>query len=248
MPIITIDSDQRLASSASTSDFSVPLSDVQSLYNVKRMVPVSIAFPNAFYNIRTGYDDVLWFQQGGESIGNITITEGFWPLVNLMAEIKALIDTQLTGGAVLTVTQDARTKKITFAISTGTIQIVYENSTMADTLGLTQTKAASSSVTTDNLPDADGLESVFIVSRALAHRNMITCNDGGTTRSILSLVPIDVKWGAQNHWRSYDDEIDGITYDTPQSFSVVDIRLENLAGDTVDLQGLRFKMVIKVEI
>ena len=97
------------------------------------------------------------------------------------------------------------------------------------------------------MPDLNGVEEVYITSRAIGDgTNLIT--SGGSTFSVIAHIPMTVGFGAINHWETFHEDIDQITYPNPEtgkSLRDCDIQIRDRHGDLLDMQGRHMNMILK---
>ena len=248
--LIRIDSQDKSTSSVSNSNFRVNLGNAYRSAPVTRIVLKQIQFPNNFYNVRTGVDDVLTVQENGQAPFDVTIPQGFWEITDLLTEMKTQIDAGLVGGSTVTITLGNQDKKLLFTFS-GTTAIVYANasgnSTIATNLGILQTTPGmSTNITGNAIPSLEGLTEVFLISDTLAPLHTREYNNN--QRNIFASIPITAPFTSQNIYRSQDEELDSIEYPTPgRLIRDIDIRLENREGEAVNLsENHDVKIIFKV--
>lgn len=247
--ILRIESSDKDDSASSNSNFRVSLSSIVDLKNVKKIELSTVIFPNIFYNVRTGYDDVILLTENGQAQMTITVPEGWYSITQLMAKLKVLIDAQLVAGSVA-VTQDENSKLITFTFTgtTASVDNLDALSTLSPNLGFITNGATGASYTGTVMPNLGGLNDIYIMSSALGRSNLMesTTNKLGKNRDCVGIIPITAPFGGSNVWESQND-LNTITYyGEERSLSEIDIRLENADGDLIDLQNFEIKLIFKI--
>lgn len=231
----------------SNGEFSVNFGSVQH-ESFNKCIGVKVeecSFYNIFYNIRTGVNDVLKFEETGQAVATITLDEGFYTLNDIQTAIKAKMDPLLIGGTVA-ITLTPYSKKLIFTFSGTTVKLYYDAvSTMAETLGIGVTTAVFSTVVTaDNVPKLGGLTHAYVHSRALGSDNLFD-SKGIRKMDVLKVVPMLSEFGAQEQYSNFDD-LDRNIFGSARGISTIDLKLTNADNEVLNLQQTHFKIILKL--
>ena len=234
-------------SKKSNAEFSINFGKIQH-ESFNKCIGVKVeecSFYNIFYNIRTGINDVLKFEENGQATATITLDEGFYTLNDIQAVVKAKMDPLLIGGTVV-LTLTPYSKKMVFTF-TGTTVKIYKDatSTMAETLGVGVTTAVFSSVVTaEYIPKLGGLTHAYVHSRALGSGNLFDSR-GIKKMDVLKVIPMISQFGAQELYTNFND-LDRNIFGSGRGISSVDIRLTNADNEVLNLQQTHFKLILKL--
>jgi len=229
----------------SNSEFSVQFSKTNhpAFENCVGCSVVEIAVPNIFYNIRTGINDKLYFQEAGQASADITLEQGFYTVTQLTSALKTKMDTLLIGGTVA-VALTPLSKVLEFTFTGTTAQLFYIPSTIADTIGLKADTAAAVVLTMDYIPKLNGLTNAFIRSNSLGSGHLFDSKTG-QKQDGLKVIPITVPFGATELYSNIDEH-DRIIFGSERNLSLIDFRLTNADNEVLDLQQHHLKIILKL--
>ena len=146
MDRIVIDSRDRVSSSLSSSDFEVVLANTVKVRHIKLE---SIWIPGSIYNIQTP-NNVLVFTDTTQR--SITITPGLYTGSQLATQLQTQMNTAY-GSDVYTVTYlGAPNYQLSWAISSGTFQIMSNSTTPWNALGLLNSTTTAAANLTSTYP------------------------------------------------------------------------------------------------
>jgi hypothetical protein len=242
------------AKATSKSDFKVNIVNALSSSKVIKVVLKSCSFSHVFYNVNTGNQNFTFLDNAVSKTAVVPV--GWYLTSSYMTILKPLIDAQLTSGTVV-ITQDPYNQRLTFAF-TGTagdvILLPKATNPAGNLVGITAniTLNAGNSYTSEvqSVPRFNGLSEVFLSvgSKSIDTSNMADPFSSGTNRNIFTNIPITASFGATNHYRSFDEDLDSIVLNSPIDLDELNIRLEtrDATADVLDLQNTNLRLVLKV--
>ena len=230
-------------------DFSVNFENHRSLHQIVKIIVKAVDIPNVFYNINSfGYDlDNLgnntyrWINNAAVlqtvvlPVGQYTISQFITALNLLLPDHSYALNTV--------------TKKIVGTASS-TIRFLNraDGNLMATALGIEISSLAPTLTHTAlNLPQLEGIESVYILSNTAGQSNLLSPN--ANTFPLLVHVPLNVPYGFIEHYVSPHEELDSITYPNYSngiSFRKLDIKVVDKYGHRLDLAGHDINIILKI--
>jgi hypothetical protein len=239
--LIRISSFYKETTSASNSDFSSTY-DVAELQNTLAIVVKHVSFPNVFYNVTARNNQFSWWD-GAVTTTTVTLPVGQYNISTLMTDLNTL----LAGDIVIT--QDPLTLLLTFTNgSGGNATVFYENANnMSKLLGITENTliANGASAIMNNLPALQGVSHVYVNSIAVSKANNMCSPNTVQVSPTVVMIPINVPFGETVHYETQHEELDLINYDGVKDLSAIDIKLVDIEGNILDLQGQDFTMILK---
>lgn len=222
------------AKTSNQYDFKISFND-SDLNQVKRVVLKSVIIPNSYHNVNSTNNVIDY--DGGSSI---TLDIGQYSLSELITEIES----KFSAINILTITQDAKTKKLSFAFTSPII--LDDTSTAKRLLGWEDTQASSATHNLPNLPDLSGLKKVFIKSNKLS--NATSMADSSKKKyNIFTEIDITVPFGFIEHRvMEHLQNQDELTFSQPKSITNIDIKLFDQHLNELDLNGHHFEIILKV--
>lgn len=248
--LIRISSNDKVASLSSTnSNFTVYLKGTSDIQQVKRILVKSVSVPNVLYNIHSASgtpNNILRIEEKGQAAQDVTIPPAQYTITTLMTAIQTAVNA-VTATAVLTVTQDAATQKLTFTFATNTCILYNEadGSSIAPAIGLLTTTADGASHVMDYIPDLSGTRILYIHSQELAGSNLLDGDSG--LISVLEAVSMnETEFGAYAYLQNNDTALATVDYKYPKDIGTVSIKLRDDKGAIVDIGTATMSVLIKI--
>lgn len=149
MPLLLIDSKNRIDASSTTSNFTIDLSKLDNKFyrNRVELYFVRCVIPYSFYNIRNGVNDEFTITYGNATTKTIFLTgttrvEGNYGINDMLALAKTQMDIN-SAGQTFTLTLSPITGRITVTASTGTFSLTFANTESNKILGFEKGTYAS---------------------------------------------------------------------------------------------------------
>ncbi len=238
--IIVINSRDKI--SGTNSNFTVQFNDSISQEVVKIIVK-EVYIPNQFYNVENDgkrKNNTLVLNQNGAGDVSVTVPEGQYNIDTLIATLKALIDGILIDGAIVTITKNNTTNKLTFTFTGATIP-ANNNVSFVDTslikslIGFDSTIPAGAII---NMPypwNLNQLQYVQVHSPELASTHGMDAG-ANTTINLLETVSLNsAGFGGVAYKQANDDELHEIIYDDQRVIQQVRIKLRDSDGNILSL-------------
>jgi hypothetical protein len=241
----------------SNGSFSVNLGNSSYVQNVIGVVLKSASIKHVFPNVFVGNQDFVFNYNGAPLTA--TVSTGWYSALEYAAELEIQINALVPVVNAITVTlvdtpaTSTKNKYFTWIASGGDIIGLYAKNDptnpnpSADLVGISATTGLLVSHTAQYLPDFGGLSEIYVCSGALAGYNAAASSNNGENVAIVSEVPVNVDFGQQISYRSYDSDLESIIYSNLRSFTRIDIQLCTRAGVLLDpLQNpvtLVFKLI-----
>jgi hypothetical protein len=229
--------------SGTNGDFTVLFND-SSCQQVQKVLIKEIFVPNLFYNIvndGTRKNNTLTFSQNGGANVIVTIPEGQYNVDVLITTLKNAIDLVLLDGAIVTITRDATTYKLTFTFSgAGTpannnVQIFVAGSTIANVIGLENDTASTNISVMDNIYNLVGSEYVQVHSPQVGEVHGLDAGASGYISLVDTISLSGFPFGTTAYKQNNDDELAEILYEQPKNLSRITIVLRDEQGNKLAL-------------
>ena len=238
--IIVINSRDKL--SGTNSDFTVQFNDSLA-QEVVKIICKEIYIPNQFYNVENDgkrKNNTLVLNQNGAGEITVSVPEGQYNIDTLNTTLKALIDGVLIDGAIVTITKNNTTNKLTFTF-TGAGTPANNNVSFIDTslikslIGFDATIPAGGIL---NMPfpwNLNQLQYVQVHSPELASTHGMDAG-ANTIINLLETVSLtSTGFGGVAYKQSNDDELHEIIYDDQRVLQQVRIKLRDSSGNLLSL-------------
>ena len=238
--IIVINSRDKL--SGTNSNFTVQFNDSLA-QEVVKIICKEIYIPNQFYNVENDgkrKNNTLVLNQNGAGEITVTVPEGQYNIDTLNTTLKALIDGVLIDGAIVTITKNNTTNKLTFTF-TGAGTPANNNVSFIDTslikslIGFDATIPAGGIL---NMPfpwNLNQLQYVQVHSPELASTHGMDAG-ANTIINLLETVSLtSTGFGGVAYKQSNDDELHEIIYDDQRVLQQVRIKLRDSSGNLLSL-------------
>jgi len=245
---VVISSKLRTLDSRSTSDFTYSIG--QSMEVVACAIK-SISIPVVQYNVNSNNNKLRVFY--GESFADIELPVGQYDIKTFSDELESRLSTAING--TVQITQDDLTSKLKI---TSSVPIRFETnpsvSPLAKVIGLPNyiqgsqslfPETASTSIDVPNLHDLSGINNYYILSRVLS-QNYSGLFSNGVQFPMVINVPVDVAYGQIQHYESDDIQLNIKKYSIPQNIQLIDIKIIDIDGNVVDLNGADIEITLKV--
>ena len=217
--------------------------------NINRILVKDIIVPNAFYNIRSSTGEVnntLLIKEGANPDAIVTVPEGQYTIAQLMVELKTQIDAALTGGNVVTITQDPNTLLLTFVFSL-TATLIYaaaDPHLFADAIGISDDSTSALSVVSNYPPDLSGYNIVYVHSQDISQYHGVD-GDFGLISLLENVSFHDVPYGFWGSRQNSDSELALIQYEQPTNLNRIRIVLRDSKGNKLDIGTKKMTVIIK---
>jgi len=237
----------------SNSNFTVSLGNSAFIQNVKAVVVKTINFKHVFPNIFEGnqtfkfrYDLVDY---------EIKVPIGWWDASNLAIYLDTEMSALVAGiGCALVVSPAgapaAQNTYFSFTIVTAFALTIYskENgNALADVLGISEDLSVTPlDGRAQFLPDLGGLSVVYLCSNVIAGANAAASSNDGENVNIVTEIPINVPFGGEISYRSFDHHLDTILFQNPKGLVPIDFALCTRAGEILQLQQNNLTMTLRI--
>lgn len=250
----------------STSDFTIDFG--AGLQNVDRVSFVTCEFPNNFYNVVSGINNLFHYIVSTGSFFNEynhLISPGYYNIDDLLAVLNAfIVDDASTD---VTLMFDSKgSKKVGATPPTIGVNFLITNvvvgapvdTTIWPLLGFVpnqapingvpviayQDPAGGDGVVAPDLPALRGLTEAYVQSAALSPGN--SYDEKGSIKNVGLCVPINAGFGGLVIFECKQDPLCQVTYPTSRNIQSIDIQLVDRYGSVLDLQGGNFKLDLRV--
>ena len=249
---LRINSQDRKDHNGVKSNFTVDLKESYNTQAVRSLQIGRVSVPNVFYNISdTLANRTIEIKQDGEASTDVTIPAGQYTITTFIAAWKAAIDAVLTGGTIVTITQDADTQLLLFTFSGGTNPTVALNSPAVDTveawysLGFYNSRSVSGAWTATYIPNIRGYSDVYVHCKAINGGDYYD-GDSGAISAFAQVSFADVPFDAVGHYQTSNHTFDTIRYSTPRNISSLKIVLRDSQGNVLDTGGSDINIVLRI--
>ena len=243
--LLQINSTDRALESVSQYDLVYHTND-RDLHQISKIILKSAMIPNTMYNINE-FNSVFTFPTSLAGTSLFPIIQGQYTTTSLIATLKSEIDIVIQPDSV-TITQDPLTEKLTFGLSSGTFDLVTfeQGNLMANVLGIKESGTnLGFSTRASALPNLSGLKQVFVSSKTLTnHTPMISSEK--LKNSIWGSIPITVAYGETQVHEENSTGLDYCIYSNHKNISTLDLELLDENGNTLDLNGSDWNMILRV--
>jgi len=238
--LIVINSRDKI--SGTNSNFTVQFND-SIAQEVVKIIVKEIYIPNQFYNVENDgkrKNNTLVLNQNGGGDVSITVPEGQYNIDTLIATLKPLIDGILIDGAIVTITKNNTTNKLTFTF-TGAGTPANNNVSFVDTSlikSLIGFDATIPAVAIVNMPypwNLNQLQYVQVHSPELASTHGMDAGANTTINLLESVSLNNAGFGAVAYKQANDDELHEIIYDDQRVIQQVRIKLRDSSGNILSL-------------
>ena len=238
--LIVINSRDKI--SGSNTDFTVQFNDSLS-QEVLKIVVKEIFIPNQFYNIENDgkrKNNTLILNQNGLGEVGITVTEGQYNIDSLMVALKTAIDAVLVDGAIVTITKNNTTNKLTFTF-TGSVTPANNNVSFVSTsllkslMGFEDTIVQQTILSMPYPWNLNQLQYVQIHSPELASAHGMDASANTTINLLETLSLTFAGFGGVAYKQSNDDELHEILYDDQRVLQQIRIKLRDSDGNILSL-------------
>ena len=234
--IIVINSRDKI--SGTNSNFRVQIQDSISQEVLKILVK-DVFVPNQFYNVDAD-NNTLDLNQNSLGLVQAIVTPGQYNIDEFIVVLKNAIEAVLIDGAIVDITKNTNTNKLTFTFTTATNPLnnnvsFLDTSTMKELIGFNTTIPENTVLNMPNPWNLNPLQYVQIHSQALASNHGM---DGGanTTIGLLETISLnETAFGGVAHRANADDELAEIIYDDQRALNTIDIKIRNASGKILTL-------------
>ena len=244
--LLRINSSDRLAGTA--TDFSVNFTNVQMLGKVVSVVVKHVSFPNVFYNIRTGINDVFkWTNNTTTNSYNIVIPAGIYTVDSLETKINELASAVDTNFYVQYIPTLFRYEfRYTNPTDVVEIKSPSQGSTLSSTLGIDDTVTYTSEHISEGFVKLQGVEHVYIRSINLSKGNNMVQANKRQEIPVVAMVPNNEPFGSIVHYETNHERLDVINYNGLANLNQIDIKITDADDNVLDLQNQNINIVLKV--
>lgn len=257
MSFIHINNLHRSSANDHPNKFTVNLGNNSVTNNVTAVTIKSISFCNTQYNVRTGRNRFYYSDDGINPL-YVTVTVGQYTTIELLQAVKDALFT--LSGRTLVWASNPITKKIEVSTCVPAMQFfdyAYGiDNPIGMQLGIIGVSGLVNTLSFDNTPDLSGLTMMYIRSSALSNNHSLeqfsSAPASGRQRKvniemsdIIDAIGCEAEFGFFVHHEG-DRSTDMLSYETPRTFSSIDIELTDSSGSTVDLNGAEVIIVLEV--
>lgn len=241
--------DRDTTNSTSSTNFIIRLPESQN--NVRKIKLSAVNCPAGVYNIRTGINDKINFNDNSTN-RVATLNPGFYAIGDLMTEVARAMNAVSSG---YTCTFSNSTGKITIANGSFSFTLLFSSGANAATspwreLGFTNSagtaaadSASAASATGASIANITGTYSLYLDILQLGATTITSTSGVNTTFT----VPINVNSGEIINFASnmfYDQEL---LFPTGISLQKLDIRLKYPDGSTLSLNGADWEFILQLD-
>lgn len=239
----------------SNSDFSVVFNNSAYAQNVRGVVVKSISFTNVFPNLfsdggdpadpTTKANNTFTYRLNGlPALESVTIPTGFYNATQLAAALEAALNLAIAPVVITIGLSSDVNPKFEFTLVGGTMAFLplldpgggTLLNRMANVLGITQETINLASFVAQDLPSLGGIRQAYICSPELSERHTVASSRQGENVPVLTDVPINVPFGGEVFYQSYDAEVDTVMFNDPnKGLTKVSIQLCTRTGRVLDL-------------
>ncbi len=237
------------------SDFTVVFNNSAYAQNVRGIIVKSVSFTNVFDNLfsdggdpallTTKANNTYTYRLNGLPVNqSVTIPTGFYNATQLATALETALNVAIAPATITIGLSTDVNPKFQFTLVGGTMQFLplldpgggTLLNRMANVLGITQQSGFLASFTAQSLPSLGGLRQAYICSPELSERHTVASSRQGENVPVLSDVPIDVPFGGEVFYQSFDAEVDTVMFnDANKSLTKVSIQLCTRTGRVLDL-------------
>lgn len=224
------------------TDFTVQFNDSIS-QEVLKIIVKEVYIPNQFYNVEDDgkrKNNTIILNQNGFGEVKATIPEGQYNIDSLIVALKTAIDAVLVDGAIVTITKNNTTNKLTFTM-TGAVTPANNNVSFVDTSlikSLIGFDATIPQATVLNMPypwNLNELQFVQVHSPELASAHGLDAGSNTTINLLETVSMTSTGFGGVAYKQSNDDELHEILYDDQRVLQQIRIKLRDSDGNILSL-------------
>lgn len=202
--------------------------------------------PNTQYNVNSN-NNIFRFATSLNATLLYTVPVGQYNVTTYMDALKVAIDTVITPETV-DITQSPLTHKLTITQSSGTFQMLgTDTNDAARVFGVeVDSPVGLTTYTASSLPNLIGLRHIFIGSSTMSNNTTLVTDDQNKFPIFADIV-ITVPFGATQTIDNSSNDLDFTRFGSRKNISTIDIELLDEYNRTVDLNGLDWHLVFKVQ-
>lgn len=211
------------------SDFRTTL--VRPIKNITCCKIRSVEIPSSFYPVNSTNNVINVRKLTGLVEYIVTLTPGSYDATELAVEIQSKLNSLVYSGFV--VTYNASTAKFTIANSSSNFELRTGPSDKL--IGFDGVDTGDIATwTSDNVIHITGPDALYIRSARLLNEESLFDND---QRDIIAKIPVFVNFGATITLEGTQSDF-VVWYNSSRLITAIDLRLEDLDGNELDLNGL----------
>jgi len=230
--------DRNIFQSKSTTDFFVGIRSLK-LQKVQSVALKYIRFVNASSNVNKNNATIRFTYNSVDYKDDITW--GQYNINDLVSEVESKINALITPD-VITMTFNVAAQRVTIS-SPQLMTILFEDNLIFQMLGYKTDVIDQNILDADALPNLSGLNEIYLYSDALASSHMV--DSKSDLKNILTVVPVDVSYGAIQSYNSPEINSDRIVYNRLYDISSIDVKLLDCEMKVIDLQGLDIEIIFE---
>jgi hypothetical protein len=247
--LISISSDDRQLGSA--GEFIVDLKERYATQQVRAAILYQAQIPNVFENIRSSYlqNNELVLSENGAANVVCAVPQGQYTLADLITQLKVSIDSVLTGGNVVTITNSTITNKLTFTFSLLTVQFLKVGSSLYPSIGFNQDSADALVLVSDSFFNLQGISMVYIHSPEIALSHGIDPGKNSGIINLLGAVSLsDAPFGGNAYFQAKNVTLAGINYgEENRNLSTIKIILRSADGTKLPVPD-NFQVLLTLKV
>lgn len=245
---ILVDSFKRTSASASSTDFTINLD-----HSFDHVTEVQLGFaelPDIIYNI-TSSNNIMHWTQNADPTKTCTLSAGLYSASALATEVQTKMNAA-GSGEVYTVTYSTTTFKFTIAVNASTmILAMAQTAAPYRELGFNAANTSNSAtLTSDNGVSLERPVALNISIKQFDGTLSLGIGTGGNNKTGVGscfVVPLSLGSGAINIFKPYCGINKRKFSAAAPNFSSLDVRLTDMDGNTVNLNGLNWLMYLIVQ-
>jgi len=209
---------------------------------------VSAHIPNLFYNINE-YNNSFTFTTIGDGLPHtIVVPEGQYSSTELVDDLIALIDAELSSSNSYSVADNTFKLTLTFSEDVKFTPSIDTNG-LPVILGWGEREieytTTASSITSPYPIDLSGVDAVYVHTRELSAGLTDFDISGQDVHPIVS-VPLNVSFGQVAYYQSQDSTTGLIRFRNQRAITEINLRLRDSRGRLLDLNGSDMTVVVKI--
>jgi hypothetical protein len=238
------------------------MKETYNVQGVKNIQVHKIWVPNVFNNVNE-FNNKFQIQQDGQQPVSVVIPEGQYDTATLATALKTVLDANLAGGTVVTVTVKTTplvdVDKLGFTFSGGAnngVALLYDQDdtkTYSDvdesTLSMLGFINGVAQSTTWNAPyevNLRGYSQVYLHSKQINPGGMFDGNRG-VVNVFGSVSFHDVPRGGMAYYASQDTRISTTNYPSKRNLSTINIQLKDEKGNVLDTGSSDITVILLIE-
>jgi hypothetical protein len=246
---IVISSKYKNIGSESTTNFTFSIG--QSI-EIHQVAIKSVSIPNVQYNITVNNNKLVIYHSEllSEQQSVVSLPVGQYDIATLISSLTVLISDTISEQ--VTIEQSPLTNVLTITTESKLIKFGTNLTTspLSKVIGLPSTKEtypeiAVTSIVAPNMVNLGGLKNYYLTSRVLSGGHNAIFNEGYHS-PLVSNIPIDVPYGAIQHFHSQEIELTIKKHHRMNNIQLIDVKILDEDLNLVDLNGHDIEIILKI--